>query len=59
MRQLVDLLRRKSSEVDLATGIALETYVARKMATAEQRRAAQQEASERDATYGRLFGSGT
>jgi enoyl-CoA hydratase/carnithine racemase len=57
--EAVKFLVDRSSEVDLSTGIALETYVARKMATAEQRRAAQHEASQRDATYGRLFGPGT
>jgi enoyl-CoA hydratase len=55
--EAIKFLVTKAADVDLRSGIEMETYVARKMATAEQRRAAQQEIAAADTTYRRLFES--
>jgi enoyl-CoA hydratase/carnithine racemase len=53
--EAIKFLVAKSADVDLRSGIEMETYVARKMATAEQRRKAQEEVAAADTTYRRLF----
>jgi enoyl-CoA hydratase/carnithine racemase len=53
--EAVKFLVNRSDAVDLATGIEMETYVARKMATSAQRRDAQENIAKIDTTYSRLF----
>jgi enoyl-CoA hydratase/carnithine racemase len=48
-------LVNKATDVDLRTGQDLELYVARKMATAEQRKAAQSEAATSGGAYKKIF----
>ena len=49
------MLVNRGMNMDLRSGLALENYVARKMATPEQRREAQRAAGSGDSTYRRIF----
>jgi enoyl-CoA hydratase len=54
----VKFLVNRSSDVDLKTGMAFEVYVARKMATPDERKAAQSTAASSGGAYEKLFGAG-
>jgi enoyl-CoA hydratase len=54
----VKFLVNRATDVDLKTGMAMEVYVARKMATADERQAARSSAASGGGAYEKIFGSG-